>query len=359
MKILVIALSGIGDALMFTPSLNKLKEDYPSASIDVLAMFNGVKEIFENLDNVNRVLYHDFLNSSAFKSFGFILRLRGEYDITINVYPSNRREYNLISRIIGSPKRCGVNYLRRNFVNLGFLNNVTITENDNLHNVETNFKLCGQLSGKNTEQIPPLRIVISESDERYASNFLNDKGIELKDLVIGFHPGCSTLKNHDKRRWETDKFAKLASTLIERDSAKILIFGGPEEKDLKLDICSRVNSPSVISVEARSILESTSVMKRCNLFVSNDSSLMHIAAALKLKTVAILGPTNKNYIYPWQTEHRVASLQLECSPCFYYSPKPLTCSRNDLKFKCIRDLNPEKVYDIVKDFLKTGSTGVK
>lgn len=355
MKILVIALSGIGDALMFTPSLNKLKEDYPSASIDVLAMYKGVKEIFENLDNVNRVLYHDFINSSVLKSLGFVLRLRGEYDVTINVYPSNRREYNLISRIIGSPLRCGVNYLRRNFVNFGFLNNVTITENDNQHNVETNFKLCGKLSGKDPEQIPPLRIVISESDEKYAANFLNDKGIEPKDLVIGFHPGCSTLKNHDKRRWETEKFSELASTLIERDSAKILIFGGPEEKDLKLDICSRVNSPSVISVEARSILESASVMKRCNVFVSNDSSLMHIAAALKLKTVAILGPTNKNYIYPWQTEYRVASLQLECSPCFYYSPRPLNCSRKDLKFKCIRELNAETVYNITKDFLNTGS----
>lgn len=359
MKILVIALSGIGDALMFTPSLKKLKEDYPSARIDILAMYRGVKEIFENLDNVNRVLFHDFLNSSALKSLSFILKLRGEYDVTFNVYPSNRREYNIISRIIDPPKRCGVNYLRRNFVNLGFLNNVTVTENDSFHNVETNFKLCGKLSGKNSETIPPLQIKLPESSEKYSLSFLSKMRVDSKDLIIGFHPGCSTLKNHDKRRWETEKFAKLASALIERDSAKILVFGGPEEKDLKLDICSRVNSPSVISVDSNSILDSASVMKRCSLFVSNDSSLMHVAAALGLKTVAILGPTNRNYIYPWQTDYRVASLQLECSPCFYYSPRPLTCSRKDLKFKCIRDLSAETVYTIVKDFLITGSARAK
>ncbi len=92
-------------------------------------------------------------------------------------------------------------------------------------------------------------------------------------------------------------------------------------------------------------------MQRCNLFITNDSSLMHIAAALKLNIVVIIGPTNKNYIYPWQTNYKIASLDLDCSPCFYYSPKPLTCSRSDLKFKCIKDLSVDLVYEKAKEFL--------
>jgi len=65
------------------------------------------------------------------------------------------------------------------------------------------------------------------------------------------------------------------------------------------------------------IAQSAAVMKRCNVFVSNDSGLMHIAASQKLKIVSIIGSTNTNYIHPWKTENKIASLNLECSLCFF------------------------------------------
>jgi heptosyltransferase-2 len=92
-------------------------------------------------------------------------------------------------------------------------------------------------------------------------------------------------------------------------------------------------------------------MNRCNVFVTNDSSLMHVASALQLKVVAIIGLTNTNYIHPWKTDHKIVSLNLECSPCFYYSPKPLTCSRTDVKFKCIKKISVEMVMDSVEELL--------
>ena len=92
-------------------------------------------------------------------------------------------------------------------------------------------------------------------------------------------------------------------------------------------------------------------MKRCNVFVSNDSSLMHVASALQLNVVAILGPTNPNYIHPWQTEHKIVRLNLDCSPCFIYSPQPLICYRDDVKFKCIKELTVDMVFDSIKNFI--------
>lgn len=92
-------------------------------------------------------------------------------------------------------------------------------------------------------------------------------------------------------------------------------------------------------------------MKRCNVFVTNDSALMHIASALGLKVVAIIGPTNEYYIHPWKTEYKIASLYLDCSPCFFYSPKPLTCSRTDVKFKCIKELSVDMVLNKVNEFI--------
>jgi len=85
--------------------------------------------------------------------------------------------------------------------------------------------------------------------------------------------------------------------------------------------------------------------------VSNDSSLLHVASALKLKVVGIIGPTSTNYIHPWSTEYKIASLYLDCSPCFIYSPKPLTCKRDDVQFKCIKELNVDLVFNSVKEFI--------
>lgn len=359
MKILVLALSGIGDALMFTPALRILKHEIPQAEIDVMVMFGGAKAIFTNNPHISKIIHFNFLKEGAIKSLKFILSLRKHYDVTINVYPSNRKEYNLISFLIGAKYRAAVNYLRMNKQNLGWLNNVTVTEDDSTHNVITNIriieKLCEKLLSKKVEikntSDYKLEIYLNEVDLDFAKQYLSKHQISENDFIIGFHPGCATLKNHINRRWEPEKFAELARRLIEEKRAKILLFGGPEEEELKMKIHSMINSPNSLIVKTEEFLQSIAVMKRCNLFITNDSALMHIASALNLPVVAIIGPTNVNYIHPWQTKYKIASLNLDCSPCFFYSPKPLNCKRNDVKYKCIKELKVDNVYSAVKELV--------
>lgn len=351
MKILVIALSGIGDALMFTPALKLLRKNLPDAQIDALVMYHGAKEIYESNHNLNKVIHLNFLQEGVFKSLKFLFQVRKKYDASINVYPANRKEYNIINYFIGAKKRAGVVYLRKDRSNLGYLNNIRVVENDDVHNVQTNIKLCEAIVGKKFFEEPELEYSLRENQIAEAEKFFNDLDISSNDLVIGFHPGCATLKNHIKRRWEPEKFAELGKKLIEKHSARILIFGGPEENDLKEKIFSLIGSSKVKIINAESLTLSTAILKRCNVFVTNDSSQMHIAAALGLKVVAIIGPTNQKYIYPWKTEYKIVSLNLDCSPCFFYSPKPLICSRTDLQFKCIKELTVDMVYKSTVEFL--------
>ncbi len=349
MKILIIALSGIGDALMFSPSLKLLKKELPDSSIDILVMINSARSLYQKNPYIDNVILFDFLKESFLSSTKFVLSLRKKYDISINVYPSNRKEYNLINFLIGAKKRAGVKYLRKNNRNLGFLNNTTFLEDDSLHNVQTNIKLVEKLLNKNFEEEPPLEFPLSEEDISFSEEYLKSLNISEDDLVIGFHPGCATLKNHIKRRWEPEKFAGLAKLLIENQNAKILLFGGPEEDGLKENIFSQVNSSAVSIVRTNDLTSSAAVMKRCNIFITNDSSLMHVASALKLNVIAIIGPTNTNYIHPWKTNHKIVTLNLDCSPCFFYSPKPLKCYRDDVLFKCIKELSIDMVYNAAKE----------
>ncbi|MEO8398283.1 MAG: glycosyltransferase family 9 protein, partial [Ignavibacteriaceae bacterium] len=326
-KILIIALSGLGDALMFTPALKLLKSKLPDAQIDALVMFKGVKDIYERNQNLSNINYFDFIEEGFPKSLKYLLKLRNKYDYSINVYPSNRKEYNLISFIISAKKRAAIKYLRKDKKNLGFLSKVRILENDSLHNVEENIKLVEKLLNVKFDEKPDLEFPLNESDILFAKNYLENKKIKNDEIIIGFHPGSAVFKNHIRRRWEQEKFAELGKRIIKDFNGKVLIFGGPEENELKKSITEKINSPNAFSVEAGNLAESAAVMKQCNVFVSNDSSLMHVASALKLNVVAILGPTNPSYIHPWNTDYKIIRLNLDCSPCFIYSPRPLICFR--------------------------------
>jgi lipopolysaccharide heptosyltransferase II len=351
MKILILALAGIGDALMFTPALRLLRKAEPGAQIDILVMLKGAGEIYYTNPDINKVVHFDFIKQGFFKSIKFLLSIRKKYDVTLSVYPSNRREYNVVHFLIGAKKRLAIDYLRMNFMNFGWLNTLTIKENDSLHNVRENIRLIENLLNKNFDENPPLQLYLKEEDISYANNFLIENNVGEKEIIIGFHPGCATLKNHIKRRWEPEKFAELAKMLIQKHSAKIFLFGGPDEDNLKENIYKQINSDDVFIIKTPDLLKSAAIMKRCNVFVTNDSSLMHVSSALGLRVVAIIGPTNTNYIRPWKTEHKIVSLNLECAPCFYYSQKPLTCTRIDIKFKCVNKMDVEMVYYPTMEYL--------
>lgn len=350
-KYLILALSGIGDALMFTPAIKALRELEPQSQIDSIVMFKGALDIYNRLPELNNVYFHDFINSSKINSLKFILSFRKKYDASINVYPANRKEYNLINLLTGSSIRVGVRYNRDDFKNLGWLNNSVIFENDSLHNVEENILQIEKLTDKKVSEISPLLFPLNKADFEFSENYLIENEISKNDLIIGFHAGCSTLKNHINRRWEPAKFAELGKKLIVEKNAKILIFGGPDENELKNNIYNQINSENCIVVNAKKLSQSAAIMKRTNVFVTNDSSLMHVSSALGLNVVAIIGPTNTNYIKPWQTNHKIVSLNLDCSPCFFYSPKPLICERKDVKYKCVKELNVDLVCENVLQFI--------
>lgn len=352
MKILIIALSGIGDALMYTPSLVLIRKNFPDAQVDAIVMYKGVEDIYKRSGLVDSVFYFDFLNERSVKTLSFLLQFRNKYDCSLNVYPANRKEYNLINLLIGAPKRAGVQYLRQNLKNLGFLNNVRITENDSLHNVEENIVLTQKLLNFEDSEKPSFVFRLVDEDIQFAETTFQQNTISAHDLVIGFHAGCSTLKNHSKRRWEVEKFVALGKKLIHEHNAKILLFGGPEETELKKEIVDSMSSPQAMIVDAKNLAQSAALIGKCKIFVTNDSSLMHVASAMHVKVVAIVGPTNSDYIHPWQTEYTIVSLQLECAPCFIYSPKPLSCSRTDIQFKCIKELGVDLVYGAVKKYIE-------
>ena len=350
MRILINALSGIGDALMFTPALKLLHDKLPNYQIDVLVMFNPVKEVFQVSPYVNNVYYVDLLNQSKYNSYKHLREIRkNDYFVSINVYPSNRYEYNLVNYFIGANKRLGHKYLNSGMLSLEFLNNVTVEEVKDIHNVLQNVNLIRKLVNIDDSEVNCLEINVNEDNENCAILWLKKYDVDFKKPVVGFHAGSSTLKNHINKRWDKAKYTEIGNRLINEFDATILLFG--TEKELNENICNSLNNKAIVA-STSNYMDSMSRLKQCDLFVSNDTAFLHSASAFKIPVVAIFGYTNYRELYPWQTESAVIRKDYDCSPCFYNSPKPASCiwKGND-EFKCIKNISIDEVFEACRKFL--------
>jgi heptosyltransferase II len=350
MKILIMALSGIGDALMFSPALRLLRQKYPEATIDLLAMFRGVADIYKNNPDLSSVILRDFLHESPIRSLDFIFRRlrQHRYDVSISVYPQNRWEYNTIAWMIDAQRRIAHRYNHLSRRELDFLNTDMILEDDTLHNVEENVRLVELLGVQRPEKLPTLQIGVPDPERDEASRWLYHSGIPAGTPLIGFHAGSALLKNQIRRRWKAEKFAELGNRLMNEYGVQILLFGGPEEYGLNDTINSLMGGKG-IRVTVDGITQSIAIMEKCRGFVTNDSGLMHIASAVGLPIVAIFAYTNPVWVHPWKIKYRIVRHEMECSPCFYYSPRPASCKWETDQFRCIEHIEVDEVYQAVKE----------
>jgi len=357
-RILILALSGIGDALMFTPALRILRQTFPHIRIDVLTMFKGIEDIFTTNPDLSSVLYWNFLKESPLKSLKFLFSLRGHYTHTITAFPANRFHYAIVARIIGSKQRIGHRYLHDSITQLNVLNNILLDERNELHNCEENIRIASTLGARIPETLPSMSLHITKEDQDYAVEWLAQHTFVKDFSLLGIHAGSAIVKNQINKRWMPDHYAVVCAKAAKELGMKILLFGGPEELSLNQHIESIIkelhHNAQVEIVQAPSLTKSLAIMQHCTAFISNDSGLMHCAAALQLPMIAIFGYTSHIHTAPWQNPNAiVARRDLACSPCFYFSPKPASCQfeGTDSAFTCIRDISPMSIFLSLKEMI--------
>ncbi|MGC8765761.1 MAG: glycosyltransferase family 9 protein [Brevinematia bacterium] len=344
-KILVSPMYGMGDTLMITPALRVLKENRPNFLIECLTFQKVSYDLLMGNPFIDKLIFYPLLKKSKFESLFYIFKnLTGRYDTVINFYPSNRLDYNLFSFLTMAKERIGHRYLKSNFCQLNWLKNKTIKEDYYLHCVEENIKLL-KFFGIKVDKIPPMEIYLKEEEILNANSYI--KSISRKDIKIGIHTGTSSFKNHIYRRWPKEKFLEVINRF---KIADFFLFGTEEEKEENNFVLKNSKHKNAYLVENKSIREVASIIKSLNLFISNDSGLMHLAAAVGSPVVAIFGPTNPNWVRPWGVKYRIIRLNLPCSPCFFYSPKPLMCHIKE-KYKCIKEIESGEVLKAIQELL--------
>jgi ADP-heptose:LPS heptosyltransferase len=157
-----------------------------------------------------------------------------------------------------------------------------------------------------------LEVWTSPEDEGFAQKILDENGVSPEEVLIAFAPGAAW----SFRRWPSERFTALGRWLQETYNARILIVAGKNESELSLEIESGLQKSKTINLSGKtSLRQMASILKRCTLFVGNDSGPLHIAAASGISVFGFYGPGEYQRFKPWGIDFDVCRLGLYCSPC--------------------------------------------
>ncbi len=334
MNILIIGPSWVGDMVMAQTLFQCLKRRHPDCAIDVLAP-DWSRPILERMPEVRQALSfplgHGVLELATRRRIG--KSLAGRYDQAILL--PNSMKSALVPFFAGIPLRTGW----KGEMRYGLLNDVRKLDKDRYPLMIERFIALAYPAGAELPQPyprPSLRIDPATRDAALA-HF----GLGLDRPVLALCPGAEF---GEAKRWPSEHYAKVAETKI-REGWQVWLFGSKKDHPVGEDIRSRL-IPG-LREEAVNLSGETSLAQAIDLLscaasvVSNDSGLMHVAAALNRPLVAVYGSTSPQFTPPLAEQVEIIRLGIECSPCF-----ERTCRFGH--YNCLVQLEPRVAVDALQ-----------
>lgn len=326
MNILVVGPSWVGDTVLSQPLLRLLKARHPGAQIDYLAppwtlpLLARMPEVRAGIENP---FGHGTLQLAARRKFGRSLHAGG-YDQAM-VLPNSFKSA-LIPWFAGIPVRTGF----RGEARWGLLNDLRRLDAQALPQMAQRFAaLALPANAPLPASLLPPALTSSAADQ---GALLARLRLDPGKPAVAFCPGA---EYGPAKRWPAAHFAALARNLAARGYAVWLV-GSPRDHAVAEIITQAGDGACVNLCGKTSIAEAVDLLAAARLIVTNDSGLMHVAAAVGRPLVALYGSSSPQFTPPLSAQACIVSLNVECSPCF-----ARTCPLGH--FKCLNDLAPERV----------------
>ncbi|MBW1703767.1 MAG: lipopolysaccharide heptosyltransferase II [Deltaproteobacteria bacterium] len=334
-RIMVRATNWVGDAIMTLPALEALRENFPDSSITVLGK-PWMLPLLENHPAVDRVitLRKEGRYLADLVEVIRVIREIRKQKFDLAVLFQNAFEAAFLAYLGGAEFRLGYNTDGR-----GFLLSHGIIRNDEIlkvHQVEYYLIILRAMSWNAASRDPSLYV-----DKKYiedARRLMDSNGIKKDDFLIGLSPGAIF---GEAKRWPSKRFARIGDWAVERWGARVVVMGSEKEMDICRGLSDFMANRPINLCGRTSLGEAMGVISQCRFFVTNDSGLMHMAAALNVPTVAVFGSTDPVATGPRGPNTRIVKHDIECAPCL----KP-TCPED---FRCMLSIEPEEVWDEMED----------
>ena len=319
---LVVGPSWVGDMVMAQSLLKLLKSRQPERAIDVLApawSLPVVARMPEVREGIAAETGHGELGLGKRRAIG--RSLRGRYDRAI-VLPRSLKAA-LVPWFARVPVRTGY----RGETRFLLINDMRPFDKAVLDQTVKRFVALGTDRGEALPGIPYPALDVDAGNQRAAIERL---GLATDRPVVAFMPGA---EYGPAKCWPLDKFAALAETLS-GDGFRVWILGSDKDRPAGDTIAA---SGSAINVCGRtSLADVIDLLAYAQHAVSNDSGLMHVAAAVGTHTHAIYGSSSPHFTPPLTDRRTVHWLDLDCSPCF-----ERTCPLGHLR--CLKEIDVDAV----------------
>ena len=334
MNILIVGPSWVGDTVISQVLLQLLKQQHPTAQIDYLAP-PWTLPLLKRMPEVRQVILNPFghgaLQLGARRQLGLGLRA-GQYDQAL-VLPNSWKSA-LPPWFAGIALRTGF----RGEARWGLLNDLRTLDPQALPQMADRFAaLAFPPATKLPSSLPRPALHSTTAQQQ---QLLARLGIDTTKPAVAFCPGA---EYGPAKRWPERHFAALARLLAARGYA-IWLVGSPKDHAVAETIAQNAQGLCTNLCGKTDIAEATDLLAAARLVVTNDSGLMHVAAAVGRPVIALYGSSSPLFTPPLSADARIVPLDLECSPCF-----KRVCALGHLK--CLNELAPEHVFAEI-DFAK-------
>jgi heptosyltransferase-2 len=354
MKILIISLAGIGDTLFATPLVHELRANFPTAQLDILVMWAGAKDCLEGNPHLNSVYQKNLIKADKAEGLRFLWQLRRErYDISINTHPQSRMEYRVVARLIRARQRLSHVYDNSGPADRLLVNRV-LPQNYKQHSIENNLAFLGCLGLKPTLPQHEYEVWVTDAERAWAQGYLAAEKLADRRL-LGLHVGSGGTKNLPLRRWPLTSYGELLRRLhSSTPELGVLLFGGPEEEKDNEALFAASDGQWLRCPQTKNLRQAAALLQRCEAFLSVDTALMHLAAAMKVpRQIIIETPTWNTPIEPYRQPFllipnpAVAGRNLQY---YRYDGRGIRGSDDELR-RCMASVTVDQVFAAVQQTL--------
>ncbi|UCB57437.1 MAG: lipopolysaccharide heptosyltransferase II [Candidatus Omnitrophota bacterium] len=310
-KILVIGLSNIGDAILTTPVIEVLRENFPQAQLDLLSS-QRASVVFKSDIRIDKKIIYD-KSISWIEKLKLINRLKQDrYDLAVDL---RQTAFNI-------------------FLGARYHTSIFARAPKSLMHMKDRHLWKLKSLGLDISNVMSPSVMFGKDERNYINNLFNSWQIKEEDIVIALSPGARNMT----KRWEKEGYRQLVEQLIKNYNTKIIMLGDDEDRVLAQEIARPFKTLGVFQAAGvTTISQLAHLLTRCRLLVSNDSAVMHLGWAVNTPVVAIFGPTSHEKYAPQGAHDIVVRKELDCSPC-----EESLCPEGQRQ--CMKSISAEEVF---------------
>jgi len=324
----------LGDMLCSVPLFAAIRKKFPSAHITLVASPINYEILFSDINPyIDKVITY---RKAPLKNLIEFYKELKYHDYQIGIVPSTvsiSRTSHLINFFSGAKIRVGVRSIDNKFNTMEYLLNVKSDfkwDEKRLSQIERNLDVGRQIGADLTEEEKnDVKIHLSKEEETFADEFIKRNFPDKERMILSFHPGAGKIAN----RWDKDNFIELIKKLHKKNGCYILLTSGVIDKQITDSVAAGLKKENIdfVILENTGIRKVGAVIKRTDLYITNDTGTLHVAGGVDANVISLFGATHG---YEWAP-----------------SGKNKVCIQSPTKN--INDIKVDEVYDAVCKFIET------